>query len=127
MPSSAGDSGAPRAPTPSAATASRPWRAPTRPCTIALSRRPRASMSAICGLLGTYAERPSAEADLAAMLEALAARAPDEATTWHDPAGPVRLGFRWLHTQPGETNPGIEVTGGGAMAMACDGHVFADG
>lgn len=83
-------------------------------------------MSAICGMLGTYAARPSAEADLAAMLDALAVRAPDEATTWHDPEGSVRLGFRWLRTQPGEQNPGIQVTGGGAMAMTCDGHVFAD-
>ena len=83
-------------------------------------------MSSICGMIGNYTRRPNAQAELSAMLEALAFRAPDDATTWHDAEGVARLGFRWLRTQPGEQSPGIRVTGGGAMAMACDGHVFAD-
>lgn len=83
-------------------------------------------MSAICGIIGNHARRPAAEIELNAMLEALAFRAPDDATTWHDPEGGARLGFRWLRTQPGEQNPGVRVVGGGARAMVCDGHVFAD-
>jgi asparagine synthase (glutamine-hydrolysing) len=76
-------------------------------------------------MIGNYARRATAEADLAAMQEALAFRAPDDATTWHDPEGGARLGFRWLRTQPGEQNPGIRVMNGGALSMTCDGHVFA--
>src|SRR5690606_35841894 len=38
-----------------------------------------------------------------------------------------RLGFRWLRTQPGEKQPGIQVVDGGAFAMTCDGHVFDEG
>jgi asparagine synthase (glutamine-hydrolysing) len=60
------------------------------------------------------------------MLDALAPRAPDASTTWQDPAGEALLGFRWLRTRPGEKDPGIEVASGGALAMACDGHVFGD-
>src|SRR4051794_3777812 len=81
-------------------------------------------MSAICGMIGNYARRPGAEAELAAMLDALAVRGPDGASTWHAPDGAARLGFRWLKTQPDEPNPGIVVSGD--LAMACDGHVFAD-
>lgn len=84
-------------------------------------------MSAICGVIGNYARRPAAEAELAAMLDALSVRAPDAAATWHDPDGAARLGFRWLRTQPGEQSPGIAVSPDGNLAMACDGHVFADG
>jgi asparagine synthetase B (glutamine-hydrolysing) len=51
-------------------------------------------MSAICGMIGNYARRGSAEAELAAMQGALAFRAPDDATTWHDPEGGALLGFR---------------------------------
>jgi len=83
-------------------------------------------MSAICGMIGNYARRASAEAELSAMQEALAFRAPDDATTWHDPDGGARLGFRWLRTQPGEQSPGVRVMNGGALAMVCDGHVFAE-
>ncbi|HWU86706.1 MAG TPA: asparagine synthase-related protein [Kofleriaceae bacterium] len=61
------------------------------------------------------------------MLDALAFRAPDGAATWHDPDGVARLGFRWLRTHPGEASPGIAVSPDGNLAMACDGHVFADG
>src|SRR5512140_2246861 len=82
-------------------------------------------MSAICGMIGNYARRPSAEAELSAMLDALAFRAPDGATTWHAPDGGARLGFRWLRTQPGEQSPGVVVSADGNLAMACDGHVFA--
>jgi asparagine synthase (glutamine-hydrolysing) len=77
-------------------------------------------------MIGNYARRPSAEAELSAMLDALAFRAPDGATTWHSPDGGARLGFRWLRTQPGEANPGIAVSPDGNLAMACDGHVFTD-
>lgn len=83
-------------------------------------------MSAICGVIGNYARRPAAEAELAAMLDALAFRAPDAAATWHDPDGSARLGFRWLRTQPGEGSPGVAISPDGNLAMACDGHVFAD-
>src|SRR6266545_3456703 len=83
-------------------------------------------MSAICGMIGNYARRPAAEAELSSMLEALAFRAPDGAATWQDPDGAARLGFRWLRTQPDEQSPGIAVTPDGNLAMACDGHVFAD-
>lgn len=83
-------------------------------------------MSAICGVIGNYARRPAAEAELAAMLDALAFRAPDAAATWHDPDGAARLGFRWLRTQPGEQSPGVAISPDGNLAMACDGHVFAD-
>ena len=83
-------------------------------------------MSAICGMIGTYARRPGAEAELAAMLDALEFRAPDGAATWHAPDGAARLGFRWLRTQPDEPNPGVAVSSDGNFAMACDGHVFAD-
>lgn len=83
-------------------------------------------MSAICGIIGNYARRPAAEAELSAMLDALTVRAPDAATTWHDPDGAARLGFRWLRTRPGEQNPGVAVSPDGNLAMACDGHVFAD-
>lgn len=83
-------------------------------------------MSAICGMIGTYARRASADAELAAMLDALAVRAPDGATTWAAPDGAARLGFRWLRTQPGEEQPGIIRAPDGDLAMACDGHVFAD-
>ena len=83
-------------------------------------------MSAICGLTGAFARRPTAEADLAAMLDALAFRAPDGVTTWADPGGDARLGFRWLRTRPGEESPAIPTARGGALAMACDGHAFGD-
>src|SRR5258706_7282127 len=83
-------------------------------------------MSAICGMIGNYARRPSAEAELSAMLDALAFRAPDGAATWHAPDGAARLGLRWLRTQPGEQNPGVAVSPDGNFAMACNGHVFAD-
>ena len=83
-------------------------------------------MSAICGMIGTYARRPGAEAELAAMLDALAFRAPDGAATWHAPDGAARLGFRWLRTQPDEHSPGVAVSADGNFAMACDGHVFAE-
>lgn len=84
-------------------------------------------MSAICGMIGSLARRPTAAADLAAMLDALAVRAPDEATSWSSPDGDALLGFRWLRTAPGEVNPGIATARAGTLAMACDGHVFADG
>jgi asparagine synthase (glutamine-hydrolysing) len=83
-------------------------------------------MSAICGVIGNYARRPAADAELAAMLDALAHRAPDGASTWSDPGGDARLGFRWLRTRPGEASPGIATAQAGDLAMACDGHVFAD-
>jgi asparagine synthase (glutamine-hydrolysing) len=83
-------------------------------------------MSAICGMIGNFARRPAAEAELSAMLDALAPRAPDSAATWHAPDGAARLGFRWLRTQPGEPNPGVAVSSDGQLAMTCDGHVFAD-
>jgi len=56
-------------------------------------------------MIGKYARRPAAEAELSAMLDALAPRAPDAATTWTAPDGAARLGFRWLRTQPSEHNP----------------------
>jgi asparagine synthase (glutamine-hydrolysing) len=77
-------------------------------------------------MIGNYARRPSAEADLAAMLEALVVRAPDSASMWQAPDGAARLGFRWLRTQPDETSPGVIVAPDGNLAMACDGHVFTD-
>ncbi len=83
-------------------------------------------MSAICGMIGNYARRPTAEAELATMLDALAFRAPDGAATWRAPDGAARFGYRWLRTQPGEQSPGIAVSSDGNLAMACDGHVFAD-
>lgn len=76
-------------------------------------------------MIGNYARRPTAEAELSAMLDALAFRAPDGATTWHAPDGAAWLGFRWLRTQPGEQSPGVVVSADGNLAMACDGHVFA--
>jgi asparagine synthase (glutamine-hydrolysing) len=75
-------------------------------------------------MIGTYARRPGAEAELAAMLDALEFRAPDGAATWHAPDGAARLGFRWLRTQPDEPSPGVMVSSDGNLAMACDGHVF---
>ena len=60
------------------------------------------------------------------MLDALAVRAPDGAATWRAPDGAARLGFRWLRTQPGEQSPGVVASSDGNLAMACDGHVFAD-
>ncbi len=83
-------------------------------------------MSAICGMMGSYARRPTADADLAAMLEALAFRAPDGAATWTAPEGDARLGFRWLRTSPDERSPGVVASRDGVHAMVCDGHVFAD-
>jgi asparagine synthase (glutamine-hydrolysing) len=77
-------------------------------------------------MIGNYARRTTAEAELAAMLDALAVRAPDGATTWHAPDGGARLGFRWLRTQPDEQSPGVVVSPDGNLAMACDGHVFAE-
>src|ERR1043166_7859714 len=93
-------------PRPRTSTVSTPWLAPTRRCTIILPE----SMSAICGMIGNYARRPSAEAELSAMLDALAPRAPDGASTWQSPDGAARLGFRWLRTQPGEQSPGVSVS-----------------
>jgi asparagine synthase (glutamine-hydrolysing) len=84
-------------------------------------------MSAICGVIGNYARRPAAEAELGAMLDALSVRGPDAASTWHDPDGGARLGFRWLRTRPGEQSPGVVVSPNGELAMACDGHVFVEG
>src|SRR5262245_30261431 len=81
-------------------------------------------MSAICGMIGNYARRAGAEAELSAMLEALAFRAPDGAATWHDADGGARLGFRWLRTRPGEESPGVLSSADGALAMVCDGHLF---
>jgi asparagine synthase (glutamine-hydrolysing) len=83
-------------------------------------------MSAICGMIGNYARRSGADAELAAMLDALEVRAPDGAATWHAPDGAARLGFRWLRTQPGEQSPGVVVSPDGNLAMVCDGHVFAE-
>src|SRR6185436_1374518 len=84
-------------------------------------------MSAICGMIGNYARRPSAEAELAAMLDAMALRAPDGVTTWIAPDGAARLGFRWLRSDPDEQNPGVATSPDGNLAMTCDGHVFGDG
>jgi asparagine synthase (glutamine-hydrolysing) len=83
-------------------------------------------MSAICGMIGNYARRATADTELAAMLDALKVRAPDGATTWTAPDGAARLGFRWLRTQPGEQSPAVAVAPDGNLAMVCDGHVFAD-
>jgi asparagine synthase (glutamine-hydrolysing) len=77
-------------------------------------------------MIGNYARRSTANTELAAMLDALTMRAPDGATTWTAPDGAARLGFRWLLTQPGERSPAIAVAPDGNLAMACDGHVFAD-
>lgn len=77
-------------------------------------------------MIGNYARRPAAEAELGAMLDALAVRAPDAAATWQDPDGGARLGYRWLRTAPGEQSPGIVMSPDGSLAMACDGHVFAE-
>jgi asparagine synthase (glutamine-hydrolysing) len=84
-------------------------------------------MSAICGMIGNYARRAGAEGELAAMLDAMAVRAPDGAATWVAPDGGARLGFRWLRTQPGDASPGVMRAADGNLAMVCDGHVFADG
>lgn len=81
-------------------------------------------MSAICGVIGNYARRPNAAAELAGMLDALAVRGPDSASTWTDPDGGARFGFRWLRTAPDETDPGVRVSPEGHLAMACDGHAF---
>jgi len=83
-------------------------------------------MSAICGVTGNYARRPGAADELAAVLDALTFRAPDAAETWRDPVGGALLGFRWLRTRPDEQVPSIAIAPGGAHAMACDGHVFAN-
>lgn len=83
-------------------------------------------MSAICGMIGGYAYRASAKAELDAMLEALAPRGPDGVATWRDPEGAARLAFRWLRTRPGESSPGVATTSAGSLALACDGHVFAE-
>src|SRR3990172_5860246 len=83
-------------------------------------------MSAICGVIGNLARRPTAESELAAMVAALEFRAPDDAATWRDPDGGALLGFRWLRTRPGALSPGILVRPDGGLAMACDGHVFED-
>lgn len=83
-------------------------------------------MSAICGMIGNYARRERAEAELAAMMEALAFRGPDGQATWQDPDGGARLGFRWLRTRPDETSPGVVVAAGGDLAVVCDGHAFGD-
>jgi asparagine synthase (glutamine-hydrolysing) len=83
-------------------------------------------MSAICGIIGKHARRPAAEAELAAMLETLVPRAPDDVATWADPGGGARLGFRWLRTAPDEKSPGIVAAAGANLAMTCDGHVFGD-
>ncbi|MGH2900888.1 MAG: hypothetical protein ACRDMZ_19590, partial [Solirubrobacteraceae bacterium] len=83
-------------------------------------------MSAICGLIGNYARRPAAEAELAAMLDAMAVRAPDGAATWAAPDGAARLGFGWLRSDPTEKNPGVSTSADGNLAMVCDGHVFGD-
>ncbi|HSB20526.1 MAG TPA: asparagine synthase-related protein [Anaeromyxobacteraceae bacterium] len=77
-------------------------------------------------MIGTYARRETADAEMASMLEALAFRAPDGMATWRDPEGAARLGFRWLRTRPGESSPGVATTPGETMALACDGHVFDD-
>lgn len=81
-------------------------------------------MSAICGIIGNYARRPGAEAELKAMLDAFSVRGPDGTSTWSDPDGSARLGFAWLRALPGEQNPGVTVTP--THAMVCDGHVFTD-
>ena len=83
-------------------------------------------MSAICGMIGNYARRPGAEAELAAMLDAMAVRAPDGAATWAAPDGAARLGYRWLRTGPSEQSPGVARSADGKLAMVCDGHVFTD-
>lgn len=77
-------------------------------------------------MIGNYARRPAAEAELAAMLDALAVRAPDGATMWSAPDGAARLGFRWLRSDPTEQNPGVATSADGNFAMVCDGHVFGD-
>ena len=77
-------------------------------------------------MIGDYARRPSAEGELAAMLDVLAPRGPDAAATWRAPDGGARLGFRWLRTRPDEHSPGVVVSADGNLAMACDGHVFGD-
>lgn len=58
------------------------------------------------------------------MLDAMAVRGPDGASTWASPDGQARIGFRWLKTRPDEQSPGVVVSGD--LAMACDGHVFED-
>jgi asparagine synthase (glutamine-hydrolysing) len=77
-------------------------------------------------MIGNYARRPNAEAELAAMQDALAFRAPDGAATWTAPDGACRLGFRWLRTQPGEQSPAVMTSPDGNLTMVCDGHVFTD-
>jgi asparagine synthase (glutamine-hydrolysing) len=77
-------------------------------------------------MIGNYARRPSADAELSAMLDALSHRAPDGSSKWASPDGGARLGFGWLKTQPGEHSPGVSTSADGNLAMACDGHVFGD-
>src|SRR5689334_6535527 len=83
-------------------------------------------MSAICGMIGRFAQQDGADRELAAMLDALAVRAPDGASTWRDPDAAALLGFRWLRARPDEKDPGVVLSADGAAAMVCDGHVFND-
>jgi asparagine synthase (glutamine-hydrolysing) len=68
-------------------------------------------MTAICGMIGDWAQRPDAGAHLAAMLGALSSRPP---AVWSDPEGRCRLGVAG----------GGQVIACGTLVAVCDGRLF---
>lgn len=81
-------------------------------------------MSAIFGIVGTFAGDAGAERELAAMSAALQHRGPDDADAYIDRDAPAMLGFRFLRAAPGEVSPRVVANEDQSLLMVCDGHVF---
>jgi asparagine synthase (glutamine-hydrolysing) len=84
-------------------------------------------MSAIYGLVSGWGPDSRLDADLLAMSAALRPRGPDADSQWLHAADRTALGFRFLRTAAGESNPGILVSEDRTLTMVCDGHVFNAG
>lgn len=83
-------------------------------------------MSGICGMIGAHAIAPEAEANLAAMMEALVARGPDGAAAHRDGKLKVAMGIRQLRATPDEPAAAVlgRETGEGTYLLCGDGRVF---
>jgi asparagine synthase (glutamine-hydrolysing) len=83
-------------------------------------------MSAICGIVGTFAGDAGAERDFGSMSAALQPRGPDDFHSHIDRSGQAMLGFRFLRAAPHEVSPNVVVNEDQSLLMVCDGHVFND-
>lgn len=81
-------------------------------------------MSAICGVIGSFASDPDAPRALAAMLDAMAVRGPARPETLNDPQRELLLGVRTWGAPEEASSPGVVTVGNGALVMVADAEIF---